>query len=60
MHQKYNAEKHSTRKKPRPGSQLTLLYSLNGKVICSADYRLSADARFLEIPLPITRRLAET
>jgi len=56
MHSHYN-RKNVTRKKPRPGSRLTLLYLMNGKPVCQADYRLSADTRYVELPFPVARML---
>ena len=58
MHNQYN-RKNRTRKKSGRGSRLTLHYILNGKTVCAADYRLSADARFIEIPLPVSRALSQ-
>jgi hypothetical protein len=55
MHGQYS--KQTPRKKPGGGSRLTLHYILNGKTVCQADYRLSADARYLQIPLPVARLL---
>jgi len=52
------AQKQTPRKKSGHPSGLTLHYILNGKVICSADYRLSVDARFIEIPITVSRLLA--
>ncbi len=41
-----------------PREKLTLLFSINGRTLCQAEYRLAADTRFLEIPLPISRMLS--
>jgi hypothetical protein len=56
MQNKYSKQHLS--KKPVGGSKLTLHYLLNGKTVCAADYRLTADERFIEIPFPVSRLLS--
>lgn len=40
-----------------PGKKLILHYTLNGHVICQTEYRLTADAKYVELPLPVQHRL---
>jgi len=51
------AQKQTPRKKSGHGSKLDLHFLIGGKTVCAAEYRLTADARFLEIPLPVSRLL---
>ncbi len=40
-----------------PGRKLTIHFSIDKKVICQADCRLTANTRFIEIPLTILQHL---
>jgi hypothetical protein len=53
-----NYSKQPLNKKPVSESKLTLHYLLNGKPICQADYQLSPDAQFIEIPIPVRALIA--
>lgn len=41
-------------------SKLDIHFLIGGKTVCAAEYRLSADTRDVELPLPISRMLAKT
>ena len=43
--------------KPSSSQKFTLHYIADGKVLCSAEYQLAADALFLELPIPVRHRL---
>ena len=51
--------KFDQRSHPRPGTgqKLTIHYILNGHVLCQTESRLTADTRFLEIPIPVRHRM---
>ena len=40
-----------------PGQTLTILYSIDKKVVCQANYHLTADAKYIQLPLPVLHRL---
>ena len=40
-----------------PGKRLTLHYIIDNKVLCEAEFHLPADARFVELPIPVRHRL---
>jgi hypothetical protein len=52
------AKKQAPRKKSGHGSRLDLHFLIGGKTVCAAEYRLTADSRFIEIPFPISRLLS--
>lgn len=52
------AKKQTARKKSGGTSRLVLQFSMNGKTLCQAQYQLTPDTRFIEIPLPISRILS--
>ena len=41
---------------PSSGQKFTVHYLADGKVLCQAEHRLSADTRFIELPLPVLHR----
>ena len=45
------------RKKSGHATRLTLHYLIGDKTVCEVRYRLTADTRFIEIPLPVCRLL---
>ena len=43
---------------PRPpGRKLTHHYNIGNKVVCQTEHRLTANTRFVELPLPVLHRL---
>ena len=48
---------HRSHPRPGTGQKLVAHYILNGRVVCAAEHRLTADVKFLELPIPIIHRL---
>jgi hypothetical protein len=42
---------------PCNGQELTIHYLLNGRVLCQAKFNMTADTRFIELPIPVRHRL---
>ena len=43
---------------PRPsGQRLTIHFSIDKKVVCQAECNMTADTRFVQLPLPVLHRL---
>ena len=40
-----------------PGRTLILHYIVDSKTVCEAEHRLTADTRFIELPIPVLHRL---
>ena len=53
----HSARKLKTDSRP-PGQKLTLHYSIGNKVVCQTEHRLTAETRFIEIPIPVIHRMA--
>ncbi len=43
-----------------PREKLTLLFSINGRTLCQAQYRLAADTRSVELPFPVIQMLSRS
>ena len=52
-----NKSDHQAHPWPGAGQKLVIHYTLHGHVVCEAEHRLSADARFVELPIPVIYEL---